>query len=293
MSDELSFPKISIITPSYNQSRYLEETILSVISQNYPNLEYIIIDGGSTDGTVKIIKKYETYLKYWVSEPDSGLYFALQKGFQKSTGEIMGWINSDDILHKRSLFAIADIFFNKEIQWLQGYPNVINEEGQIVYHRPPRFSKYDFYLKDYHDSIFIQQESTFWRRELWNHSGAYITIKYKYAGDFELWIRFFEHAKLYNTRTFLGSFRIRNGNQLSRDNYKKYITECDEIILEGSISLSKKDKKIIFLVQIIRKIKIFSFFIYKLLKLNRLEVKYLNKSLNVDFDFAKNRYFTH
>ena len=116
----MTTPRISIITPNYNQEDFLEQTILSVIGQNYPNLEYIIIDGGSTDGSVEIIKKYEKHLSHWVSEPDSGLYHALQKGFSRSTGEIMGWINSDDILHRKSLFVLAEVFStNDEIDWLQ------------------------------------------------------------------------------------------------------------------------------------------------------------------------------
>ena len=101
-----NYPKISIVTPNYNGVKYLEQTIVSVLNQNYPNLEYIIIDGGSTDGSVEIIKKYESKLSYWVSEPDMGLYHAIQKGFEKSTGEIMAWINSDDMYVKGS-FSIG------------------------------------------------------------------------------------------------------------------------------------------------------------------------------------------
>jgi len=86
------YPKISIITPSYNQAEFLEETILSVLNQNYPNLEYMIIDGGSNDGSVEIIRKYEKYLTYWISEPDNGQYDAINKGFSRSTGDIMAWI---------------------------------------------------------------------------------------------------------------------------------------------------------------------------------------------------------
>src|SRR5690606_10615120 len=103
-------PKISIVTPSYNQGQFIEETILSIISQNYPNLEYIIIDGGSTDNTVDIIKKYENHLKYWVSEADKGQADAINKGLQHCTGDIFNWINSDDYLESNSLFTIANAY---------------------------------------------------------------------------------------------------------------------------------------------------------------------------------------
>src|SRR5687768_9471367 len=194
----MEFPKISIITPCFNQVEYIEECVLSILGQNYPNLEYIIIDGGSTDGTVEVIKKYESQLKYWVSEKDNGLYDALGKGFSHSTGDIMGWLNSDDILHRQSLYVVADIFSNHEqVKWLQGYPTVIDDNGRVIYHRNPRYSKFAFYLKKYHDGVFIQQESTYWSRSLWNAAGERISDAYKYAGDFELWMRFFQHAEMY------------------------------------------------------------------------------------------------
>jgi glycosyltransferase involved in cell wall biosynthesis len=103
-------PKISIVTPSFNQGRFIEKTILSVIEQDYPNLEYIIIDGGSTDESVEIIKKYEKHLAYWVSEPDRGQSHAINKGFERATGEIFGWLNSDDWYHPGALKALAEAF---------------------------------------------------------------------------------------------------------------------------------------------------------------------------------------
>jgi glycosyltransferase involved in cell wall biosynthesis len=115
-NDKTTWPKISIITPSYNQADYIEETILSVINQNYPNIEFIIIDGGSKDNSVKIIKKYESHLKYWVSEPDSGQVDAILKGLKHCTGEIFNWINSDDLLAEKALFNIAENYLKNNKQ---------------------------------------------------------------------------------------------------------------------------------------------------------------------------------
>jgi glycosyltransferase involved in cell wall biosynthesis len=238
----MDFPKISIVTASYNQVQYIEECILSVIAQDYPNLEYIVIDGGSTDGTVDIIRKYEKHLHYWVTEKDNGLYHALNKGFLKSTGEIMGWLNSDDILHRKSLFTIAEIFAgHQQVKWLQGYPTVVDEMGRIIYHRPPRYSKLSFYMKEYHDGIFIQQESTYWKREIWLQSGEHISTAYKYAGDFELWMRFYNVANLFVTNSLIGAFRSRGEGQLSADNYQAYLNECDSVIDASVNNLEKEE----------------------------------------------------
>jgi glycosyltransferase involved in cell wall biosynthesis len=224
------FPKISIVTATYNQGNYIENCILSIIDQQYPNLEYIIMDGGSTDNTVDIIRKYESRIAYWVSEKDQGLYDALHRGFQKSTGDIMGWLNSDDLLIGKSLFTIADIFTdNPDINWIQGHPCVADESGRIVYQRPQRSSRYSFYLKEYHDGIFIQQESTYWRRYLWEKSGSSISRDFGYAGDFELWMRFYKYAEQYVTSALVGSFRVRK-NQLSEKHFRSYIEQCDKII---------------------------------------------------------------
>jgi len=126
----LHYPKISIVTPSYNQGEFIEQTILSVINQNYPNLEYIIIDGGSSDQTVDIIKKYEKYISYWESVPDKGQTDAINKGFSKCTGEIFNWINSDDYYEPNVFFTIAECFeSNPNIHVLCGKEWGFNNEN--------------------------------------------------------------------------------------------------------------------------------------------------------------------
>jgi glycosyltransferase involved in cell wall biosynthesis len=125
-----TLPKITVVTPSFNQARYLEDTIRSVLDQGYPNLEYIIIDGGSTDGSADLIRRYEKQLTYWVSEKDNGLYDAIQKGFARSTGEIMTWVNADDMYHKQCLFTVAGIFQKfDQVKWLMGANTFFNEAG--------------------------------------------------------------------------------------------------------------------------------------------------------------------
>ena len=224
--NQREYPKISIVTPNYNKAKYLERTILSVLSQNYPNLEYIIIDGGSTDGSVDIIKKYADKLTYWVSEPDNGMYYAIKKGFEYSTGEIMAWINSDDMYHPGALSIVADIFMEyDDVQWLTGMNTHYDENGRTVrVWSATYFSHLSFLMRNYK---YVQQESTFWRRSLWNRVGG-ISTEYKLAGDFNLWMRFSRHEKMYIVNALLGGFRVCDG-QLS-ENIKEYSREAEDII---------------------------------------------------------------
>jgi glycosyltransferase involved in cell wall biosynthesis len=241
----MDHPKISIVTPSYNHGKYLEETILSVLDQDYPNLEYLVIDGGSTDGSLEIIRKYEKFLTYWASEPDNGMYDALQKGFSRSSGELMGWINSDDKLHVKSLFTLAEVFSRfKHVNWVQGIPNVIDEKGRIVFVSPhAEINKSFFYQKKHERSRrYIQQESTFWRRSLWEKAGGCLSEQYRYAGDFELWMRFFQHDKLWNLNVFIGSFRLLSKGQISTELYQEYIREANTILESFPLSESEGRK---------------------------------------------------
>jgi len=233
---EKNYPKISVITPNYNQGAFLEQTIRSVVNQQYPNLEYIIIDGGSTDASVTIIKKYEKQLAYWVSEKDKGMYHAIKKGFDKAAGDIMCWINSDDVLWENSLHYVAKIFTqNPNIHWLQGYPSVINEEDTLLYQREPICNASYFYNYSFVKSLaFIQQESTFWTRSLWEKSNG-INTTYQLAADFDLWMQFFSKEKLYCCHQQLGAFRKREGQQ--SENIEHYIVEA-----KRSVAFHKKEQ---------------------------------------------------
>lgn len=222
------FPKISIVTPNYNQASYIEDTIQSVLQQQYPNLEYIIIDGGSTDGSIEIIKKYETQLAYWVSEKDNGLYNALNKGFSKSSGDILMYINSDDILIKGALHLIGKVFSDyPDIKWITGYSTWLNESNEVTGVRKNfQWTISDYLLGNYQ---WIQQESTVWSRDLWLKVGASFNTNYTLAGDLELWSRFFLVTNPVIADFQIGAFRIRN-NQLSQTKINEYHLEAKKAI---------------------------------------------------------------
>ncbi len=224
-------PKISIVTPNFNQADFLEETILSVLNQNYLNLEYVIIDGGSTDGSIEIIKKYERYLKYWVSEPDKGQYDAVNKGFEHTNGEIMAWLNSDDLYHPNCFNSVSEIFHqNENIDWITCIPNSIKGKNkeEFIKNFIPVFTR-DKLLCGLYWNPFIMQEGTFWKRLLWEKAGGYVSTEYKLASDFELWVRFFRHSQIYTVNTLLGCFRLREG-QRSNEHIIEYLEEAEKIV---------------------------------------------------------------
>lgn len=231
------FPTISIVTPSFNQKYYLEETIKSVLSQKYDYLEYIIIDGASTDGSIDIIKKYSNYLKYWISEKDNGQYDAINKGFKRSTGDIMAWINSDDIYLPSTFSLVGEIFKSfPEVNWISSmYPLQIDNMGRIINCRYNYgYSYKSFLLGEFLPNCgwgsigYIQQDCTFWRRSVWENCGSYINTSYNYAGDFELWSRFFNKYKLVGINTPLSAFRIHS-KQKTYLNTSSYNSEAISI----------------------------------------------------------------
>jgi Glycosyl transferase family 2 len=223
----VSLPKISMVTPSFNQAEFLEQTITSVLDQNYPNLEYIIMDGGSTDGSVEIIQKYAHRLAYWQSQKDRGHSDAINQGFAISTGEIMGWINSDDMLTPWSLRTVAEAFTQfPHVQWIHGFTSSWNRHGQMVEaHSDPK-NIYDYLIGDYR---WIQQESVFWKKSLWEKAGSQISSNPKFMIDGELWTRFFLHEKLYTMDCILAGWR-NYGQNSATQNYLECLNEMERSI---------------------------------------------------------------
>ena len=199
-------PKISLVIPSYNYGRYLEACLDSILSQNYPNLELIVLDGGSSDESLSIIRKHEKHLAFWRSAQDAGQYSAIEEGFLRSTGEIMGWLNADDMFHPGAFATVSEIFTQSpEVEWLMGRPNSFDEQGRqkVVLSFLPMNSRAKYLA----DQELIQQEGVFWRRGLWERSGSYLDKELLLAADLELWARFLRSAALHSVDSLIAGFR--------------------------------------------------------------------------------------
>jgi len=184
--------RVSIITPSYNQARYLEFTIRSVLGQGYNDLEYFIIDGGSTDGSVEIIRKYESHLAWWVSEPDNGQAHAINKGFQRATGEMIAWINSDDVYAPGAVKSAVDTFLkNPDVGLAFGNAVSIDQDGT-----PFNTQLFDDYgLEELVAFNIICQPAVFFRRESFEDAG-YLDESYHYLLDHHFWLRIAQRGKI-------------------------------------------------------------------------------------------------
>lgn len=219
----MTLPTISLVTACLNQAPFVRQTVDSVLNQAYPALEYLVQDGGSRDGTLELLHGYGDRLSL-VSEPDRGLYDALNRGFARSGGEVMGYLNGDDIHLPWTLSVVGEVFSTfPDVEWISTlHPLAMDEGGRVVRarSRDSGFSANEFLRGDYFPAperpgaLWIQQESTFWRRSLWERAGGAFDDSLRAAGDFDLWGRFFRLAPLVGIDTPLAAFRRRAG-QLS------------------------------------------------------------------------------
>jgi glycosyltransferase involved in cell wall biosynthesis len=224
-------PKISVVTVCYNMESFIEQTIKSVIDQDYDNLEYIIIDGKSNDNTVSIVSKYREKISIFRSEPDKGQYDAIQKGMNLATGEILAWLNADDVYFPWTLGTVARIFSKfQDVKWLSGISAFIDEDGSLthVYNslnaRPSGLISRGYFRKRLYG--YLQQESMFWRRELWEKTGG-LDLSLKLAGDFDLWTRFAQHAEHLTVGIPLAGFRIRetSRSKIQENSYEEEVRQ--------------------------------------------------------------------
>ncbi len=223
-------PLVSIVTPSYNSSEYIEQNITSIINQTYDNIEHIIVDGGSEDGTTQIIQQYEEdYNLTWISEPDEGMYDAIEKGFDLASGEIFAWLNTDDMYLPWAAEVAVDHLSQESTEWIIGHPADWDESGVLYYVNPLRpYYRREWIEKGwYHGRAlgWMQQESMFWTADLWDKKGGFPS-GIKLAGDYFLWQQFAERAELEQIGTVISGFRTHE-NQLTSD-MSKYYSEIPE-----------------------------------------------------------------
>ena len=245
----MNLPKISIVTPSYNQGQFLEETIQSVLNQDYPNIEYIIIDGGSTDNSVDIIKKYSDRLTYWVSEPDNGMTDALNKGFRKSTGEILNWINSDDYFLPGAFHAVANAFNegDSRLGFIYGSCRNILSDGSLFDIRKP--VDFDAGILRYGRNLFAQPASFFHRRVI-DEIGL-LNEKLPYAMDYEFWIRAYDAGfKFKNINIPIAAFRF-HGESKTVGGRSKQTDEYEQVMLDRVLHLKKTRLNLVILRTIV------------------------------------------
>jgi len=210
----MNCPRISIVTPSYNQGKFIEATIQSVLEQGYPNLEYIIMDGGSKDNSVEIIRRYEKHLAYWVSEKDQGASDAIVKGFSRATGSILAYLNSDDIYLPGSLKAIGEAMTDSSVDVAYGNMYWVDTQGAVIgEQRQTPFMP----LAYLYGGSTLQQPATFWKRDLYIKCGQ-MDPSYRFAFDTDLFVRFALHgARFKHINQFLASFRIHPQSKSSNE----------------------------------------------------------------------------
>lgn len=205
-------PLVSIVTPSFNQADFLEETIRSVLEQDYPALEYLIVDGGSTDGSLEIIQRYAGQLAWWVSEPDQGQTDAINKGFDRARGDILAWLNSDDTYLPGAIGEVVDYLqSHPETGMVYGDANLVDEAGQVIGRFPAAQTDYRRLRRGY---VHIPQQAAFFRASLWRQVGP-LDPSFYFAMDYDLWVRLARLAPLHYFPRLWANFRLHGRGKSS------------------------------------------------------------------------------
>ena len=210
MNTSSSLPKVSIIIPSFNQGQFLEASICSVLEQDYPNLECIVVDGGSKDNSVEIIKKYQDRFAWWVSEKDKGHADALNKGFSRATGDILAWLNSDDIYFPSAVSeAVAVLQKLPEVGMVYGDADLIDDDGETVGQFGSKQTSYGQMLRG---SVHIPQATTFFRADIWRKVGP-LDLSLFFGFDYDLWVRIAKVSKVLYVPKRWAKFRIHGAGK--------------------------------------------------------------------------------
>lgn len=204
-------PLVTIVTPSYNQASFLARTMESVFAQDYPNIEYIVIDGGSTDGSVELLEKHADRLAYWASEPDSGQTEAINKGFARANGDILAWINSDDTYQPGAVAeAVAYLVAHPEVGMVYGDAHFIDEQDRVIGRFPAAQTDYQRLRRGY---VHIPQQAAFWRASAWQQVGP-LDERLYFAMDYYLWLRIAEHYPIrYLPGASWANFRLHSDSK--------------------------------------------------------------------------------
>ena len=234
----MTHPKISVVTPSFNQGQFLEGTILSVLNQKYPNLEYIIMDGGSTDNSVEIIKKYEKHLTYWQSKPDGGQSAAINEGFRHATGEIYCWLNSDDQFTDNALSTAGNFFINNpDCLWVAGRGKSISLKGKAIREIQPKKLDFESLCNWNENEIF--QPSVFFGGDLWETVGG-LHEKFENSMDFDLWLKFSEIGEGLIINKVLSNALYHKEMKTSKNLHISFVETSLILCEHGKFELAKK-----------------------------------------------------
>lgn len=237
MTNGEPWPRITVVTPSYNQGHLIEDTIRSVLLQGYPNLEYIVIDGGSTDQTVDVLRRYDRWITHWVSEPDRGQSHAINKGLALSTGHLLGWLNSDDLLLPGALCNIADLYVEDPaaVAWVGGCYRIDQNRNILSCIIPDRLSR-DEIADWWHQGIFYQP-SCYFSADAWREVGP-LDESLHYALDLDLWLKLSSIGYFVPTVQMLSAALIHNDAKTTSDREKMHAETIAVQVRHGYVSVA-------------------------------------------------------